>query len=103
VKKKVHYAGSIQYKAKKGPIVTIAPGFAACCTGDRAQKIALEGMHTYRTTNVTCAHCQKLIERHRAYLKTKKDVESKVEYDLELYARQHLFGKPPTPKEWTLN
>lgn len=104
MKKKIHYAGSVQYKAKKG-LVTIAPGFAACCTGERARKIAVEGMHTYRASNVTCAHCKKLIERHRAYLKTKKEkaAESKYEYDLELYARQNLFGKPVAPKEWTVN
>jgi hypothetical protein len=109
MKKKIHYAGRVSFRTAKGALIKIEPGMAACCTGERAKRIALEGMHTYSVANVTCQHCLKMVNRHRDYEQGKKVSEEKKQktgfgrVDLELFSRQNLFGRSPAPKDWTVN
>ena len=58
----LHYAGEIQHA--NGHIL---PGWAACCSGDRAYKIRDIGAHTYHRGQVTCKACIKMIDKHDAW------------------------------------
>jgi hypothetical protein len=50
--RKIHYAGRV-----KTPRTLILPGWAACCSGEKAHKIRVDGAHTYVVEEVTCAAC----------------------------------------------
>ena len=56
--RKIHYAGAVRTKRLK-----ILPGWAACCSGDRANEIRESGMHTYEPDEVTCAKCISMMKR----------------------------------------
>jgi hypothetical protein len=60
--KKIHYAGEIIWRGGN-----VLPGWAACCSGDRAIKIAEDGNHTYRKEEVTCKSCLKKIKLHEEF------------------------------------
>ena len=53
---KIHYAGPIRTKKCR-----VLPGWAACCSGQRAEQIRQDGQHTYERKNVTCGHCLRMI------------------------------------------
>jgi hypothetical protein len=52
----MHYAGSLVYRTSTG-VVTILPGWAACCSGPMAVKIRSDGNNTYDRDKVTCKTC----------------------------------------------
>lgn len=56
-KPKIHYAGSLSFTKSNGVRVEISAGFAACCSGGRAEAIAKNGLHTYDRRDVTCERC----------------------------------------------
>lgn len=57
-----HYAGEIIYA--NGHVL---PGWAACCSGFKAEAIAEAHAHTYVRQRVTCRACQKMLEKHDAW------------------------------------
>lgn len=58
----IHYAGEVRYLT--GRITThVLPGWAACCSGDRARRIAEAGCNTYNRTAVTCKRCLSALAR----------------------------------------
>lgn len=64
--KKIHYAGPIRTRR-----VRVLAGWAACCSGRRAEQIRADGQHTYERDKVTCGACLRMIaldakERARA-------------------------------------
>lgn len=63
----IHYAGACAWRVSKRTVRFISPGFAACCSWQRARKIAERGEHTYDRAAVTCATCLDRIARTRAY------------------------------------
>lgn len=52
----VHYAGSLVYRTSTR-VVTILPGWAACCSGPKAVKIRRDGNNTLDRAQVTCKTC----------------------------------------------
>lgn len=59
---RIHYAGALV--VRRGKIVTsISPGYAACCSGDRAIAVRKRGNHTYVRMGVTCQRCLDMIEK----------------------------------------
>jgi hypothetical protein len=62
-KRAVHYAGSIVWHGG-----SMLPGWAACCTGDRAVMIRERGHHTWIRNDVTCKSCLKMLEKQDRYL-----------------------------------
>lgn len=54
----MHYAGEIIHA--RGSVL---PGWAACCYGDRAEKIRRDRQHTLDKSKVTCAACLKMIAK----------------------------------------
>jgi hypothetical protein len=71
----VHYAGPCGWRVNKRTVRIIFAGFAACCSGERARKIAERGEHTYDAAAVTCAKCLNRIERTRAYVAEGREVQ----------------------------
>lgn len=61
---KIHYAGEIRYTTASGWSRHILPGWAACCSGDRAIAIRYSEQHTLNRDEVTCKPCLKAIEQH---------------------------------------
>ncbi len=59
----VHYAGELWIQRARGKVRVIFPGFAACCSGLKALRIAREKRHTYDVTRVTCARCVAAIDK----------------------------------------
>ena len=55
---KIHYAGALT----AGRTHVLA-GWAACCSGSRAEKIRREGLNTYDPALVTCAKCRQMMVR----------------------------------------
>ena len=64
--KRLHYAGEIKHA--RGSVL---PGWAACCYGDRAEKIRRERSHTMHREAVTCKACLRMIEKHDAWAKSR--------------------------------
>lgn len=62
----MHYAGALRWKGKRGHVIEILPGWAACCSGDRARKIRQSRANTYYILLVTCKACLRTVERARA-------------------------------------
>lgn len=59
--KKIHYAGPIRTHR-----VRILAGWAACCSGDKAEQIRRDRQHTYDPAKVTCGACLRMIALDRA-------------------------------------
>lgn len=59
---KIHYAGEI--RDHNGSML---PGWAACCSGDRAVEIRAKGNHSYDRSEVTCKACLKRLISHDVY------------------------------------
>lgn len=64
---KIHYAGRLAWRDKRGARTDIFAGFAACCSGDQAQTIRRQGNHTYEPAEVTCKPCLQRLEWARVY------------------------------------
>ena len=62
---KTHYAGEIIWENG-----SVLPGWAACCSGDRAVEIRERGNHTLNKVEVTCKQCLKMIARHEVFAPT---------------------------------
>ena len=62
MKRSMHYAGSLVSHR-----LTVLGGWAACCSGDRAEKIREEEQNTYDRALVTCKACLKQIQRADDY------------------------------------
>jgi hypothetical protein len=65
---KVHYAGGVTTRT-----ATMLPGWAACCSGERARKIRIDGNQTYTVSLVTCGACLKQIARQEQYIDESAD------------------------------
>lgn len=52
----LHYAGALAWVSGKR-LVQIAAGYAACCSGAKAEEIMKRGTHTYVATDTTCKAC----------------------------------------------
>lgn len=57
-KRQIHYAGPIRTSRMR-----VLPGWAACCSGDRAERIRAEGAHSYVIGEVTCRACLRTMAR----------------------------------------
>lgn len=58
----VHYAGELRYLT--GRMTThVGAGYAACCSGGRAYRIAEAGAHTEDRAVVTCKRCLSALAR----------------------------------------
>lgn len=53
----VHYKGALEYTRADGQTVSILAGYAACCSGRRAERVAAKGNHTLTPEAVTCRGC----------------------------------------------
>ena len=62
--KTIHYAGGMEIHGKRY-FTKILSGWAACCSGIKAEKIAAEHNHTYDKARVTCKACLHQIEREQ--------------------------------------
>lgn len=56
--KAIHYAGAVRTARMR-----VLPGWAACCSGDKADRIRAEGQHTYDPTKVTCTACKRVMAK----------------------------------------
>lgn len=59
---RLHYAGGLRYRSR-GQLVRVLAGWAACCTGEAAQRVANLGLHTDDPDEVSCAKCRRLLDR----------------------------------------
>jgi hypothetical protein len=55
---RIHYAGAVRYGRTH-----ILAGWAACCSGPKAERIRATGQHTYTPADVTCAACRRAMMR----------------------------------------
>lgn len=58
---RIHYAGALKYVTSDGYTREILPGWAACCSGDKAKAIRERRMHTYMRAVVTCMACLRVL------------------------------------------
>jgi len=65
--RKIHYAGALSRRGMR-----IFSGWAACCTGPRAEKIRASGANTLDVSLVTCKSCLRTMS---AYWATGKQTE----------------------------
>lgn len=72
--RKIHYAGPIKKHRMK-----ILPGWAACCSGPKAEEIRNSGWHSNIRSEVTCAACLRQIKAHDAYAASMASREGGVE------------------------
>lgn len=61
---KIHFAGGLVVR-RGGYTTSISPGYAACCSGDRAVAIRRQGNHSYIRADVNCARCLKVLNIQR--------------------------------------
>lgn len=59
----VHFAGPLRYAGANGHVTTILSGWAACCTGLRAEQVRRRKAHSYVRTEVTCKACLKAMSK----------------------------------------
>lgn len=55
---RIHYAGEVFTKRAR-----ILRGWAACCSGRRAENIRRDGANTMNPADVTCKACLRVMER----------------------------------------
>lgn len=65
VPRPIHYSGGVLYRSGPRGSTELLPGWPACCSGDRARKIAAAREQSDDQRKVTCARCLELIRRHR--------------------------------------
>lgn len=56
--KAIHYAGAVRTMRMR-----VLPGWAACCSGEKADRIRAESRHTYDPAKVTCAACKRVMTK----------------------------------------
>jgi hypothetical protein len=61
----IHYAGGVLYRSGAEGCTEMLPGWPACCSGDRARRIAAAGEQSTDIARVTCARCRDLWQRTR--------------------------------------
>lgn len=54
----IHYAGAVEYGRTR-----ILAGWAACCSGQRAEDIRAACLNTRDPAKVTCAKCRRIMEK----------------------------------------
>lgn len=59
----IHYAGGLRWATARNTVTTVLAGWAACCSGRRAEAIRRRGMHSYLPEAVTCKSCKAAIAR----------------------------------------
>ncbi len=59
----IHYAGALSWRSAAERMTSVTAGFAACCSGERAERIARDEAHTYDLTAVTCGACKRAMQR----------------------------------------
>jgi len=67
-KPKIHYSGGV-----RTPRVKILPGWAACCSGEKAERIRAAGANTYDPTEVTCAACKRVMAKDPSIFKVQHE------------------------------
>ena len=55
---RIHYAGALRYGRTR-----ILAGWAACCSGPKAERIRATGQHTYVPAEVTRETCRRAMEK----------------------------------------
>lgn len=60
---KIHYSGGLRTRFGKKGLRIALPGWAACTSGEKAEKIRRAGNQTRDRDDVTCAACLKLFEK----------------------------------------
>jgi hypothetical protein len=70
---KIHYAGAV-----RTPTMKILPGWAACCSGDKAERIRLSGANTWEPALVTCMACKRAMAKDRSILDKPLDTPAPV-------------------------
>jgi len=63
---KIHYSGAV-----RTPRTKILPGWAACCSGPKADKIRADGNNTADPDKVTCAACLCVMAKDKSIFNTK--------------------------------
>lgn len=61
----IHYAGGVLYRSGRHGSTRMLRGWPACCSGDRAERIAAAGEQSVDIDHVTCARCRALWQRSR--------------------------------------
>ena len=74
--RKIHYAGRV-----RTPKTLILPGWAACCSGEKAHKIRADGAHTYVIEEVNCAACLRMMAKDELLCADAKRKEESDNYD----------------------
>lgn len=59
---KTHYAGALKYVTSDGWTREVLPGWAACCSGEKARTIRRNGNHSYIRAIVNCKACIRVLE-----------------------------------------
>lgn len=57
-KPKIHYSGEVITGNMR-----IIPGWAACCSGEKAERIRASGNNSTDPGNVTCAACKRVMAK----------------------------------------
>jgi hypothetical protein len=60
---KIHYSGAV-----RTPRTTILAGWAACCSGIKAERIRANGNNTNNPVDVTCRACLKVMAKDESIL-----------------------------------
>jgi hypothetical protein len=63
----IHYAGALRWRWRKHGTQEQLGGYAACCSGRKAERIRAEYMHTYDRNAVTCRACLACLAKADAY------------------------------------
>jgi len=66
--KKIHYSGAV-----RTPRTKILPGWAACCSGVKADRIRADGNNTADPAKVTCAACLRVMAKDESIFDRKHE------------------------------
>jgi len=58
---KIHYAGTV-----RTPRLKILGGYAACCSGNKAEIIWIAGHNTQDPAQVTCEACKRMMAKDKS-------------------------------------
>lgn len=75
-KPKIHYAGAV-----RTPTMKVLPGWAACCSGDKAERIRSTGANTRDPALVTCAACKRMMAKDKSIFELKHEDQCGVGYE----------------------
>ena len=68
MKTAMHYSGGVEWFDARGGSTRMLPGYAACCTGDRAYVIRRLKRQTTDEREVTCKGCLRALAREQSTL-----------------------------------